>query len=332
MNIHQLILVSIGIPTLSGCLSGKGPISSVAGCDPDTSELDIQSDVTVDDVDYVLNNWGYITSVDDIDCEALCRGMNSQIDGWETDVDTCDYELDVDAYNQALEDTATDGSMVVGNISCQGTKFEYYCEGRRPLGFQDQDSAYYAKSAQLEAASVIAFVQLAKQLQGFGAPTELLERCLSAAKDEIHHAQMLATVAKQRKETIPRIVMEETSEDILTIAIHNACEGCIFETWSALEAALKSDRAEPSLRGMYAQIAADEMKHAQLSWDIHAWLVQQLSPQQIAIVEENRSQALARLQQQIPVRIKAMPAELGLSSLQNHEEIVQRFTNQILAS
>ena len=331
MNVRQMILTSVGVPIVAGCVSGKIPYSSVYDCDPDTEVLNLQSDVTVGNVNYVLDNWS-IESIDDIDCDRLCSAMVYQMDSWETYVETCDVTLDSATYEQAMSDTGTDDSTVVGTIDCQGSKFEYYCEGRRPLGFQEQKTLYFANAAQLEAASVIAFIQLAKQLKGWGAPVSLIEKCLSAAQDEVRHAQLLSLVAKRYGQRIPSLVLTDSAEDMLTVAIHNACEGCVFETWSALEAVLKSQRAEPSLRQMYATIAEDETKHAQLSWEIHAWFLQQLSSEQVAVVEQARSEALLRLRQQIPARIASMPVVLGLSTLDDCDEITERFTEQILAS
>ena len=331
MNVRQLLFASIGVPAVSGCVFGKIPYSSVAGCDPDTADLNLQSDVTVANIDYIFENWS-IDSIDDIDCERLCTGMVYQIDGWETSIESCDFALDSAAYEQAMSDTGTEESAVVGSIDCQGSKFEYYCEGRRPLGFQEQRTLYFANAAQLEMASVIAFVQLAKQLKGWSAPKTLIERCISAAQDEVQHAQMLSAVAKRYGQKIPALVVSDAAEDMLTVAIHNACEGCVFETWSALEAVLKSRRAEPSFRKMYATIAEDEMRHAQLSWELHAWFLQHLSPEQVNAVEQARSEALIRLRQQIPIRLSSMPVELGLSTLDRHDEILERFTAQVLAS
>ena len=331
MNVRQMIFASVGLPALSGCISGKMPYSSVQGCDPATADLNLQSDVTVDNVNYVLENWS-MESISDIDCDRLCTGMIYQLDGWETSIESCDVTLDSAAYEQAMSDTGMDASTVVGNIDCQGSKFEYYCEGRRPLGFQEQKTLYFANAAQLEAASVIAFVQLAKQLKGWGAPESFIERCMVAAQDEVRHAQALASVAQRKGQRIPPLVITDADQDMVTVAVHNACEGCVFETWSALEAVLKSQRADPSLREMYATIAEDEMKHAQLSWELHAWLLQQLSPEQITVVEQARSAALLRLREQIPLRIAAMPVELGLSTLDGHDEIIDRFVKQVLAA
>jgi hypothetical protein len=49
------------------------------------------------------------------------------------------------------------------------------------------------------------------------------------------------------------------------------------------------------LRAALAEIAADECRHAQLSWDVHAWLVSLLGPDEITAVERARAEAVAGL-------------------------------------
>lgn len=68
-----------------------------------------------------------------------------------------------------------------------------------------------------------------------------------------------------------------TDETLLSIAIHNAVEGCVSETWAAMMAQIQAERAEtPELRALFSTIARDEITHGQLAWDLHAWLLEQL--------------------------------------------------------
>src|SRR5438477_267768 len=52
----------------------------------------------------------------------------------------------------------------------------------------------------------------------------------------------------------------------------NAAEGCARETYGALAAAwMASAAADADIRNTFASIARDELRHAELSWDIAAW-------------------------------------------------------------
>ena len=57
------------------------------------------------------------------------------------------------------------------------------------------------------------------------------------------------------------------------IALENAVEGCVREGYAAIVAALQARRAPaPAFRTTMAAIADDEAAHAQLAWDVDAWL------------------------------------------------------------
>jgi hypothetical protein len=165
--------------------------------------------------------------------------------------------------------------------------------------------------AYLEAASVLAFEQLANQLSGFAAPNELIERCRVAASDERAHARWLTVLAQRRGACVPMVAQTPAKSELLDVALHNAVEGCVHETFAALLAACRAQRAtSPVLRRVFAKIAADETVHGQLAWDIHAWLQTRLAPEHAAAVTAAQQLALARL----PGRARELasqPAELG---------------------
>src|SRR5690606_28429461 len=121
---------------------------------------------------------------------------------WETgSIDSCSLTLPENP----------DGSGEPGQVSCKGTGYEYFCEGRRPLGHveggdegcEDPLGRTLAAMAYLEAASVLAFEQLADQLSGFGAPNELIERCRIAAAEERSHARWLTILAERHGASVP---------------------------------------------------------------------------------------------------------------------------------
>ncbi len=93
---------------------------------------------------------------------------------------------------------------LVAHLSCEGKGYSYFCRGgRRPIGHIDQPlndpdlPAFIAASAHLEAASAVAFTQLAERLQRWGAPASLVERCRTAATEEKVHAELLGALAHE---------------------------------------------------------------------------------------------------------------------------------------
>jgi hypothetical protein len=138
----------------------------------------------------------------------------------------------------------------------------------------------YERDAQLEHASVPAFLQLAAELAAQRAPATLVQRALAAARDEVRHAEQCASLAarhlRQRispvlPEIAPRALLAGTA-GILRLAIESWLDGCLAEGTAAAQAAraasLSQDRAAHALqRG----VADDEHRHAELAWSILGW-------------------------------------------------------------
>ena len=86
---------------------------------------------------------------------------------------------------------------------CGGGRFP---AGLRPLGSpggRDALGAFLAQSAALEAASVRAFEQLARELAANGAPASLVARARRSARQEVEHARLLRRAATARGCTVP---------------------------------------------------------------------------------------------------------------------------------
>jgi hypothetical protein len=134
--------------------------------------------------------------------------------------------------------------------------------------------AYLARAATLEAASVAAFRRLAAELSAYGAPRSLIDAALAAAQDEVRHARVTARLARRwgaqparpRIDPVPLRSLEE-------IASENASEGCVRETFGALEGRWMALRASDArVRRAYRRIAEDELRHAALSWRVARWI------------------------------------------------------------
>jgi hypothetical protein len=153
--------------------------------------------------------------------------------------------------------------------------------GRRPAGLAESplcDSraagSYFAEIAHLEAASVTAFRILRDELRASGASKRLVRAAARAARDEIRHARSTGALARRfggaaRRPSIARPALRS----IEAMAIENAIEGCVRETFGALLATHQAARArDPVVRAAMMRIARDETQHAALSWRVAGFL------------------------------------------------------------
>lgn len=155
--------------------------------------------------------------------------------------------------------------------------------GRRPEGFVsswregDRDTItgqYFAAMTELEAASVWSFERLERELEAHGAPASLRARARRAAEDERRHARVAGALAV-RFGAVPACAEEPTLgvRSLEAMALENAVEGCVRETFGALSATLQAERAQdPRVRAAMRRIATDETAHAGLAWAVKAWL------------------------------------------------------------
>ncbi len=149
----------------------------------------------------------------------------------------------------------------------------------------------------LEAVSVVAFEQLARELQGWGAPAGLVRRALRAAADERRHAALAERLLRARglRAAAPAVTAP-VARSMLRVALENATEGCVRETWGALVAVWqRAHETSPQLRRFYEAIADDEQQHAVFSWHLDEWLRAQLAPSEESQVLQARAHAITTL-------------------------------------
>ena len=179
-----------------------------------------------------------------------------------------------------------------------------FCEGRRPDGLDaacvagdDPIGRWFARSAYLEAASVDAFRILEGELRRHRAPSRLLRGCRRAARDEVKHARVTTALARRHRVRAPKpVVAKRAPRALEAIAIENAIEGCVRETFGALLASTQAAEArDPVIRAAMKRIARDETRHAALSWSLDAWIMSKLDRAGRARVEAARRQAVAEL-------------------------------------
>jgi hypothetical protein len=171
------------------------------------------------------------------------------------------------------------------------------CVGRRPEGLASERATgvsplgdYYASTAHLEGAAVLAFELMERELQRFGAPRELQERAKRARADEERHHRQMAFMARREGATVPAVQAVQaamaSARSLLAAALENAVEGCVREAWGALAARYQAAMAaDPETRRLWSGIASDEAEHAELSLDLHDWYMQQLGPEDRERVE-----------------------------------------------
>ena len=202
--------------------------------------------------------------------------------------------------------TTGDGEDPLVWLRCEGVVVS--CgEGRGHAALQpaalpsgcDSVGRWAATAAHAEAASVGSFLALRDELSAYDAPAELVARALDAARDEVVHARMMTRIATRLGATPrrPRFGAIEI-RDLEAFAIENAVEGCVRETWSALQATHQAAAAsDPEIRAVMRRIAEDETRHAELAHDIDAWLRTRLGAAAVARLDQARQDAVAELMQ-----------------------------------
>jgi hypothetical protein len=168
-----------------------------------------------------------------------------------------------------------------------------------------------AMQAYYEAASVLAFLRLAQVLVRQGAPERLVARAESAAADEAAHAETVAALARARGvvPTFPNVGDRELT--LLDVALENAAEGQVRESYGALVVRWQADHAEDAdVRAAFASIAEDEADHAAFSWELAGWLETRLGGSELRAVEAERMRAEEELRKSLTA--SPTPAEVAV--------------------
>lgn len=213
--------------------------------------------------------------------------------------------------------------VVEGNDGC--------AIGRLPSGlcglqrFQGHDvGAFYARVAQLEGASVAAFEQLTRELRHHNASQDLIDYAEAAVRQEKRHAILTSALArKYGRQPEPPLVQPTSVRSLEAIALDNAVEGLVRETFGALVAHHQaSHAADPLMREIARVIADDETAHAGFSWALHEWLLSRLDEEGQARVERARRAAVVSFAPDLcapvsaeVVRLAGMPSEDSARSL-----------------
>jgi hypothetical protein len=212
--------------------------------------------------------------------------------------------------------------------------------GRRPAGLTDAPAstdggaaAWLASAAYLEEASIEAFERLADDLEGLAAPLDLVDAARRSAQDEVRHARTMRALARRRGTSPPRpaVTARRRPPSLLELAIENAVEGCVRETFGALVATHQAARAaDPSVARAMARIGRDETRHAALAWSIARWVEPHLGPRERARVAAARRAALEALRCEMRHADGPANLELGLPSRGEAARMVDRFAREVV--
>jgi hypothetical protein len=187
--------------------------------------------------------------------------------------------------------------------------------GRRPVGLQDAETCegqealgrYFAEAAHLEAASVHAFLRLHDELALHGADRGLQDAATRSAMDEVIHTQVTDRLAR-RFGGIPQrpVVAALPPRPLMEVALDNAVEGCVRETYGALLAHHQALHArDVEVREAMGRIAEDETRHAALSWDVDQWARPLLSDDEQRTLRSAQRRAVALLREEVEVPLDA---------------------------
>jgi hypothetical protein len=214
--------------------------------------------------------------------------------------------------------------------------------GRRPAGLVQERRRearsvgdVLAEAAYLEDASIDAFLDLALQVEAYDAPAALVTRLRRAAAEEVRHADVMAVLARAHGGSPRPVRVDPTGpRSLFSIALENAREGCVRETWGAACAVAQGQRAaDREVRGAMQVIARDELGHAALSWDLAVWLDTRLTEEERRAVGVERERAIDELEREIEGTFpEPWRDELGMPSIEEARAIFDGMRAEVWAS
>jgi hypothetical protein len=171
----------------------------------------------------------------------------------------------------------------------------------------------WEQSAQDEHAAVAAFSRIVLELLAFGAPAELVDATLAAAREEVAHARLgfaLASRYAGQPRTASAFPLEPAvprAPDLASFAAATAREGCVGETVTVLVTLECLARTtDPAVRAALTQIVADERGHAALAWRTVRWALSAGGPSVRAAVAQVFAE-LASQEMPLPERLARGP-------------------------
>ncbi|MFO0669514.1 MAG: ferritin-like domain-containing protein [Polyangiaceae bacterium] len=288
-----------------------------SACDP--TPYDAGPDVDVASLDFCAN---LVTLPCGLPADVVPR------DGCYLTLNDCDRFCKSAFFNCRVWDDA----CIDGGVRDSGGPLTIDCAtclsgpGRKPRGLDESSvfvaaaasgGALFAAMARLEEAAIAAFRLLRRDLAALDAPRSLVRAAAAAARDESRHARVTTRLARRRGVVPPRARLEKRRPaplSLAALALENAVEGCVHETFGALLAAHHAAHAkDDDVRRALARIAEDELRHAALAWAIARWAEPQLDDVTRARVDRARRDAARALAASPAIHLPSDPG-VGLPS------------------
>ena len=270
----------------------------------------------------------------EIECTLLCQQtlINSKHMAGTYTFSSCEESL---AENWAESIATSSADTVMGSVSCVLQPQPRIMRGRAPMNAEDHFipttdlATHFARQAQEEALSVFSFAELYHALQAHNAPSSLLQRCTQALREEQMHTQMAISLCQKYGGEAPTITVPlQSTPNLFALTLHNALVGCIQESWAAL---LEQYQAIHGTAHHHIQhrIAQDEISHAQLAWDIHAFLMSLLGTQEQEII---RASMHKLLESKDISYMASFPNSdtLGIPSEANQQQLHEHFSKLLI--
>lgn len=189
-------------------------------------------------------------------------------------------------------------------------------EGRRPVGLEMPQptpspsghvvGAWLAQAACLEAASALAYARLARDLELYGAPERLVEGSARARLNELRHARIVGRLAERFgvRPVTPPPAEHLPLRSLVDVAIVNIVEGFVRTTYGATAAEYRARSAgNAEVREVMQEIARDELRHAELAFDVAVWVEAEIDPVEGVWVESTMREAVVSLARELDVEV-----------------------------
>ncbi len=253
---------------------------------------------------------------DDGGCDAICNAGGT----------TWAYCFGDSKYNTALEVVRADGgtgcpaydASIGISCMCWAGRLTGGIAPPAPVEPRGDLGALFAARAYLEAASVFAFERLERELVAHGAPPRLTRDARRARRDEVRHTAMQSRIARRhgRRVPAPEVPAKGPARSLFAIALENAVEGCVRETYGALAGLVEAARLpEGRLRRAMRAIALDECRHAELAWEVDAWARARLSDDEKLHLDRAMQRAIDELRKTDPAVADVLAANVWTASL-----------------
>jgi len=317
--------ISLGLP-IAGLSVGAPLVLTLAACQcPGVTDEAHSFPITGDQAALLLDQDGRPIAAA---CRSLCTELarGTVVDGATTDGGLGTVPSNMLATPSTCEVVSVDAML---EARCHWSELPPCLAGRRPEGLEEVPlraptaGEWLARMAWMEAASVDAFEDLARELASFDAPRTLIESARAAAGDERRHAVAIGRLAITRG-AVPTKPSRSAHpmRSLLAMAIDNAREGGVRETFGALLASHQASFArDVDVRMTMAAIARDEARHALLSDRIDAWVRPRVGS---VALDQERSDAARALEATIATECDdESAAALGLPSLELQRNIIR---------